>query len=47
MKIIRYCNGKKIEKQFLTENVVTNQLIAGTIAQVNKRISKLDRKENI
>ena len=39
MNIIRYFNGKKIEKDSISETVVTNELISSTIARVNKRLS--------
>lgn len=47
MRITRFVNGKKIEKQTLGETVISNDLISGTIAKVNKRIVEHKRKDRI
>lgn len=47
MNVIRYFNGKKIEKDVLSETVVSSELISSTIARVNKRIVSQKGKNSV
>ena len=45
-EFVKYLNGKKIDKQFFSQTVVSNELISSTIAKVNRRLTNVERKES-